>query len=231
MISHKQRMIGLLSERLQSLVDDRTGIGSAVRVRRVTSLITSGPRGWAEKLTESGQPFIRSANLRQDAIRLRSDNLACVTPDETPEAERSRARPGDTLIGITGANTGWVGLVDTSLSGGYVSQHVALLRPARIEPRWLAFSLFSRKTQDQLAAGQYGGTKQQLGLEDLAELQIFVPSLTEQVEVSNELDNSFLKREKSCALLERQIALLRERRQALITAAVTGEIDVTKGPA
>lgn len=31
--------------------------------------------------------------------------------------------------------------------------------------------------------------------------------------------------------ITRQIALLKERRQALITAAVTGELDVTKGAA
>ncbi len=224
LIAKKQRLQVLLAGRWKAKVERITSNGVPVRVRRVTSLITSGPRGWAERAGDVGEPFVRSANLQPSSLDLRTDNLAGVRADGS-EAQRCRTYAGDTVMGITGANTGWVGFV-TASHAGYVSQHVAILRPAGIEPRWLAYSLFAQRAQEQLLAGQYGGTKQQLGLDDLAELTLHLPSRPEQRRLCAELDHGALRTAALGASLHRQIALLQERRQALITAAVTGELDI-----
>jgi type I restriction enzyme S subunit len=226
LIAAKRRMIDLVEARYRSLVSALTDQGPPIRVRHVTSLRTSGPRGWAERVGESGRPFIRSANLQRDAIDLRADNLVFVNAPETIEAARSRTRQGDVLIGITGANTGWVARVTAGLDGGYVSQHVAILRPRDVVPDWLAYSLFSERSQQQLLGSQYGGTKQQLGLEDLADLSIGDPPREAQVEAVNRIEASTAWRELLSRGLLHQIDLLAERRQALITVAVTGELGV-----
>jgi type I restriction enzyme, S subunit len=226
LIAKKRRMIDLLGLRLHETISSVTALGEPVRVRHVTSLRTSGPRGWANLVGERGQPFVRSANLRRDDIELRTDNLATVEPPGSVEAKRSRTRPGDVLIGITGANTGWVGLVRPPLSGAFVSQHVAILRPENVLPEWLAYSLFSRRSQEALLASQYGGTKQQLGLDDLGELWINRPSAQDQATAVTQLDVAKRTAKAATEALTRQLTLIQEHRQALVTAAVTGEFDL-----
>lgn len=226
LVAKKRRMVHLTQERFVTLVSCLTEAGSETRVRHVTSLVTSGPRGWAELVSNEGSPFIRSANLQRASVDIKTDNLVHVLPPKTLEARRSSVCCGDVVMGITGANTGWVGCVPQSLAGGFVSQHVAILRPKLVEPGWLAYSLFSVRAQDQLLGGQYGGTKQQLGLEDLAELRIANPDRVEQRRRVVAIMTAERKSKGLIELLDRQIALLVEHRQALVTAAVTGELDV-----
>lgn len=228
LITKKRRMIDLLVERFRGEVEVRTDEGNPARVRFTTSLITSGPRGWSDYVTGTGDPFVRSANLRRSSIGLRVDDLVSVMPPAASrmEATRSRLATGDVLVGITGANTGWVGIAGPEVVGGYVSQHVALLRPIDIAPEWLGYSIFSHRSQGLLLGSQYGGTKQQLGLAELAELPIRLPSVQSQRSHLAALGGIRKSTERTEALLASQIALLQEHRQALITAAVTGELDV-----
>ena len=222
----KGQIMGLLEERTRVLIDDMTHASRVGRVRNVTSLCTSGPRGWADRVGSEGSPFIRSANLKRDSINLSYDDLAHVIPPDSHEARRSEVEPGDVLVGITGANTGWIGRVDHRFAGGYVSQHVAILRPAGIEPDWLAYSLFSPRVQDQLLGGQYGGTKQQLGLDDLLELRIGLPQVEDQRIRVARMDAARQILEGLSDRLTRQVEALKERRQAFITAAVTSELEI-----
>jgi type I restriction enzyme S subunit len=95
-----------------------------------------------------------------------------------------------------------------------------------VVPAWLAYSLFSSRAQDQLLGGQYGGTKQQLGLDDLGELAIALPPREEQESRIARLEAAKRRTEATLDLLNRQLALLAEHRQALISAAVTGELEI-----
>jgi type I restriction enzyme S subunit len=81
----------------------------------------------------------------------------------------------------------------------------------------------------------YGGTKVQLSLDDVANLLVTVPSIGEQSVIVAFLAGETAKLDALTTEAERAIALLQERRSALISAAVTGKIDVrglvTKGAA
>lgn len=57
--------------------------------------------------------------------------------------------------------------------------------------------------------------------------QIPVPPLDEQREIAGYLDRETVKIDTLITKVERHIELAKERRAALITAAVTGQIDVT----
>jgi type I restriction enzyme S subunit len=229
LVTAKRRMLELLEERGRVAISDVTAAGRPMTVRRVISLCTTGPRGWGEHVADEGEPFIRSANLRRDDIELQTSNLALVTPPASREAARSRTFPGDVLVGVTGANTGWVGIVRPYVGRAYVSQHVAILRPIRsLLSEWLAYSLFSIRVQDQLIGGQYGGTKQQLGLQDLAEIVIRVPDVIRQREFVAVLERAKRISRAAFASLTAQIRLLEEHRQALITAAVTGQLGISE---
>jgi type I restriction enzyme S subunit len=229
LIMKKRRMGQLVVEKLDAYIGDRVAKGEQIKTGRLLESITSGPRGWADRVATEGVPFVRSANLHSDRVQLRLDNLALVQPIETEEARRTRLQAGDVVIGITGANVGWVGLIDNDLAGGFISQHVALLRPTSlISPEWLAYSLLARRSRQQLLGSQYGGTKQQLSLEDLKDVVISMPSRREQDRLTGELkrvtDAVAILRSK----LVRQITLLHEHRQSLITGVVTGQVPTTE---
>ncbi|MEU9350172.1 MULTISPECIES: restriction endonuclease subunit S [Streptomyces] len=203
----------------------------SVRLGYFLLLVTSGPRGWGEYVSDDGKLFFRSANLRRDSINPNLASVVRVTPPENAVAEsvRSTVYVDDVLVGITGANTGWVTHADERVAGASVSQHVCLLRPssAAINGTWLAYLLSSPKVQDELLGSQYGGTKTQLSLPDLRDLRVPIPSLEDQSVLCRSIDSELAQIEGERVLRKRQIALLAERRQALITAAVTGQFDVT----
>jgi type I restriction enzyme S subunit len=130
------------------------------------------------------------------------------------------------LLSIT-ADIGSVGLARQEQDGAYVSQHLALLSPGdRCSGEWLAHALSTSDAQRQLDSARYGGTKTQLGLEDVADIAIPLPSREAQEDILRQVRATVRSADAVEHPLETQISLLRERRQALITAAVTGELDL-----
>lgn len=203
--------------------------GTAVRLGYYLDLVTSGPRGWGDYVGARGTPFFRSANLRRDEIEPNLEDLVLVDAPQSAAAEtaRSRVRAGDVLIGITGANTGWVSLADQRISQANVSQHVCLVRPGNmIVGPWLAYALSAPQVQELLLGSQYGGTKTQLSLGDIRDLVIPLPAVSEQHRIVATISEGLSAITTERGLRDRQITILNERKQALIAAAVTGGISV-----
>lgn len=224
-IAARKRLIPLLQTRRRAYADDlvSNGDGRRARVKSVVTRITSGPRGWARYVSSSGDPFIRIANLSRESIELRRQGLIHVAAPPGQEAERTRTAEGDVVVSIT-ADVGSVGVVGSGFANGYVSQHLALLRPnrIRIDPRWLALSLFSSLAQKQLDESRYGGTKTQLSLDDVAEVRLTLPPLARQrtsVQQWSETESILTRLTDEVTY---QIRRLEERRRALITTAVSG---------
>lgn len=67
--------------------------------------------------------------------------------------------------------------------------------------------------------------------DQIKSFRIPLPPRWEQDKIAAALTHTERQQGALCKRLGRQIELLKERRQALITAAVTGELDVTKGAA
>ena len=76
-----------------------------------------------------------------------------------------------------------------------------------------------------------GSTHKTIYMPDLEAIRIPLPSVGEQDEIVEEVQRRLRSIDAATETLTRQVALLKERRQALITAAVTGELDVTMGAA
>jgi type I restriction enzyme S subunit len=135
------------------------------------------------------------------------------------------------LVSVT-AYVGSVGVVPVGLDEAYVNQHTALvrLRADTLAPRWLAYCLFSCFGQEQFERSLYGGTKDGLSLEDVQNLLIVKPPQHEQKAVVASLDTSTSQLARVASTVEGAVERLREYRSALITAAVTGAIDVRNLP-
>lgn len=199
---------------------------SVRRVKHVISFMTSGSRGWSDLIADEGELFLQSGNIGR-SMEVILDAAQRIQPQTGAEAKRTRLRPNDVLVCITGGRTGAVGYLEQIAEPAYINQHVCLLRarPALMEPKLLAHVLYSRIGQKQLDFFQYG-LKQGLGFSQVGEVRVPVPPRDLQYEILREVDQALMKIDR---LLDRQsasITKLREYRAALITAAVTGQIEV-----
>ncbi len=226
LIEKKHRLARLMIQRFRAEVDSvLEQVTEQVPVRRVISRLTSGPRGWATHVADDGAAFLTIANVQREDVEMNLSKVVRVAAPDNAEARRTRAQEGDIVLSIT-ADIGSVGIVRDGLGETYVSQHLALLTPDRCLPDLLAFALWSSVAQRQLDSARYGGTKTQLALEDVASVRVALPSHGEQLYLVQTLRNVRRRCLGTIEKLEKQIELLTEHRQALITAAVTGRIGV-----
>ena len=249
LIEKQQQLIKLLKEKRQAVISHAVTKGLnpnapmrdsgvewlgevpehwiVIRAKYLFDFITSGSRGWAEYYSEEGSLFFRIANLTRDTIEPKLLSIQNVVIPSNTEGERSKIKTNDILISIT-ADLGSVCVANEKIASGYVSQHISLCRPNKkvISSRWLGYFILSDLVKEQFMGAGYGGTKIQLSLEDIRELWMVQPDSLEQLKIAEYIDlqmNKFSSLEKKA---DKQIELLQERRTALISAAVTGKIDV-----
>lgn len=249
LVAEQRRLIALLAEKRQAVISHAVTKGlnpatplkpsgidwlgdipegwEVVRLKADLAFLTSGSRGWADFYSDDGALFIRIGNLTREAIGLDLSDIQRVTVPSGAEGERTRIRPGDLLFSIT-AFLGSVAVVPDQIEDAYVSQHVALARlcQKRLLPEWVAYVTLSSVGKSYLASKGYGGTKVQLGLDDIGNLTVTCPSVAEQQEIIIFLRNELTAFDALTAAATSAISLLQERRAALISAAVTGKIDL-----
>lgn len=153
-------------------------------VAELSTLITSGSRGWAEYYSISGPLFVRSQDINSDVLRL--GEVAHVQVPASREGARTRVQQGDVLITITGANVTRCAWVTQELSEAYVSQHVALVRPvAGVEVAFLHLWLVAETGgRRQLKRAAYGLGKPGLNLDDVGSVVVPIPPADEQLELT-----------------------------------------------
>lgn len=249
LIEKQQQLIELLKEKRQAVISHAVTKGlnpdvpmkdsgvdwlgdvpehwEVKRCKHLFDFITSGSRGWASFYSDEGSLFFRIANLTREGIDPKLESIQYVTPPKGSEGERSKIKLNDLLISIT-ADLGSVCVADNSIFGGYVSQHVSLCRtnPSVSSSRWLAYFFLSDTGKEQLLGAGYGGTKVQLSLEDIRDLLVAYPPKEEQVQLSEHLDKKLREFNILDNNANKLVEVLKERRTALISAAVTGKIDV-----
>lgn len=95
-------------------------------------------------------------------------------------------------------------------------------------PRFLCSYLGTSAARGQIELEATGASASMvnIGQSTIMELAVTVPPAAEQIEIINSLDCETTKLDALVSEAERAIALLQERRTALISAAVTGKIDV-----
>ena len=79
---------------------------------------------------------------------------------------------------------------------------------------------------DQLDLQKVGSTFSRVNIAQILELKIPYTEPRQQRQLAAQFDEWTERVRRLSSALERQLALLQEHRQALITAAVTGELDI-----
>ena len=249
LVAEQEKLIALLTEKRQAVISHAVTKGldttvpmkdsgiewlgevpahwEVMPLKRDVVFLTSGSRGWADHYADDGALFIRIGNLTRDSIQLDLSDIQRVAVPDGTEGERTRVQPGDVMFSIT-AYLGSVAVAPSTLEPAYVSQHVALARLGGryLMPEWVGYVSLSMVGKTYLETQGYGGTKIQLSLDDVANLLMTVPPMQDQNAIVTFLDSETTKFDALIAEAEHAIELLKERRSALISAAVTGKIDV-----
>ncbi|WNI16869.1 restriction endonuclease subunit S [Actinacidiphila sp. ITFR-21] len=229
LIEEQQRLVEMLRERRQAIIDLAFSMLESPRIqlRRHIRFLTSGSRGWGDYYADEGERFVRIGNLPRGNLDLRGDIQFVDIPLEVTEGSRTILKAEDLLFSIT-AYLGSVAVVGGDWVGAYVSQHVALCRleSEHMDSRFIGWFMLTTTGQDQLKEGAAGGAKMQLALDDIRGLRVPLAPINEQRNIAASLDERTAKIDTLIAETERFIELARERRSALITAAVTGQINV-----
>jgi type I restriction enzyme S subunit len=227
----RRRERSLWTQSFASLVDEKLvpWRGTAIPLRYLTSKIGSGktPSGGAEVYVDQGVIFLRSQNVHNDGLHL--DDVAFIKESVDVEMHGTRVQPGDVLLNITGASIGRSCAVPVGLGAANVNQHVCIVRPlAFVESTLLAFAITGSHVQDEIRLNQVGGNRDGLNFDQVAGLTIPIPrDLRDQRKLTDELNESRDRVRVAGVTCDRSSDLIREYERSLITAAVTGEFDVT----
>ena len=243
LIQKKHRMAELLRERAvvetQEVVCGRAK-GSATAFSGIDS-VGEIPRHWR---VLRNKVFMREVDERSttgEEELLTVSHITGVTPRAEKDVSMFMAEslegyklvePGDLVVNTMWA---WMGALGVSKHAGIVSPSYAVYRidADEVRPRFVDAMFRTPAYVAEITRMSRGVWTSRLRLypEVLLSMKTPVPPLPEQQDIVARLDGYLARLEPAAERLERSVALLREHRQALITAAVTGQLDIAKAAA
>jgi len=173
---------------------------------------------------EDGIPYIRTSDMSGHELPL--EGYLKTSPEIDAAYSRSKVRTGDLVIAIR-ATIGKPLKVPEHLDGANLTQGTARFSPADdCDADFVRYCLISAGAEAEFERLGKGATFKEITLEMLRKFRVPAPPYSEQKRVARELDAILLDLASLSNAAEAAVILLRERRAALISAAVTGKIDV-----
>lgn len=228
LIAAKRRMVELLKERfvrfVQSVVDpdEPSASGHLVPLKYLTRIergvFSHRPRN-DPAFYDGPHPFIQTGDVAR--ARKYVDSWTQTLNDRGLAV--SRKFPAGTLTMVIAANIGDVGI--TTFDACFPDSVVGIQAKASVlDGNYLYFGLLAAKRR--LVEMAPVTTQANLNVERIGTLVVRCPSLEEQRSIANGLDTELKRSDRVADREERSVTLLQERRQALITAAVTGQLAI-----
>jgi type I restriction enzyme S subunit len=225
LIEEQQRLIEMLRERWFSLVDGAFGGHSPnSRLQNACIDVVDCPHTTPEVSDDGEYEAVRTASVRGG--KFRPENGLPVDR-ATWENRNAGGAPavGDILF-TREAPAGEACMVPHDQI--CLGQRVVLLRidGTACFGKFLLWQIYSARVQDHFRLSANGSTVANVRLPVLRTTPIWLPDIAEQYRIAAYLNEQTSKIDTMIAETERFIELSKERRAALITAAVTGQIDV-----
>lgn len=173
---------------------------------------------------EGGIPYIKTSDMAGDRLPL--DGYSRTSPEIDAAYSRSKVDAGDLVIAIR-ATVGKCLPVPLELAGANLTQGTAKVSPSdEVQPSFLLWTLRSSAVQTYFDQMAKGATFKEITLDALRRTPVLLPPKDEQIAIAGFIESAAAKFEMLAADAARAVELLKERRSALIAAAVTGQIDV-----
>lgn len=225
LIEEQQRLIEMLRERRAAVLSAAFDAGPSTQSTKVGRLLAARPSYGVlvpRYVDEAeGVPFVRVG----DILNLTPERpMLAIVPEQSDEYTRTKILGGEVLLGVVG-KMGQAALAPQWLAGANVARAVAVLRcrhPA-VAPllcAWFGSNHFLYQAELATSGDSIQPT---LGMKDLARFDINLPT---DPNAAPDLASRLVKIDTLIAETERFIEFSKERRVALITASVTGKIDV-----
>lgn len=200
-------------------------------LRRHVQSISDGPFGSAltsAHYAASGVRVIRLGNIGPGVFKLGDE--AFISHEYGEKLKRYAVSPGDLIM---------AGLGDSNVSLGRTAEVPEGLGPAinkadcfrlrlhaGVDPRYMVVALNAPQTRELVLQLAQGSTRQRMNTSVAARVPVAVPDPRCQAQVVEQWESKTATIDALIAKAERFIELALERRAALITAAVTGQIEI-----
>lgn len=241
LIAKKTRFIELLKEKRQALITHAVTKGLDPTVRMKDSgveWIGEVPEHWevmkfgrvarvSEGLVDPTAPEYRSLPLfAPNHIESGTGRLLATETAEEQSAESGKylCRAGDVVYSKIRPLLAKAIIAPTS--GLCSADMYPLACTEKVEPRWLFYRILSQAFTAWAALESDRVAMPKINRESLSDLYLAVPPIAEQKNVIAFIEGQLPRIDAVIERVRTSIALLNERRAALITAAVTGQIDL-----
>lgn len=231
LIAAKQRMLGLMEEafvaRVEASLNDEDA--TAVPLRR---LLTVPPQYGASEAgydsVEGWPRYVRITDLDSDGV-LRDDDVRSLPPDA---AKQFLLEDGDLLMARSGATVGKAFAYRSSMGPCCFAGYLIRFRfdRQRLLPGLVELWTRTNHYWDQISQLTLQATIENVSAEKYKELSVPVPPVERQAELLQMLDMHRTRTRRIQRAIEGQLRLLADRRQALVTAAVTRGLGLEEAP-
>jgi len=228
LIEEQQRLIEMLRERRADLISHAVldVTSERIQLRRLVDVIDCA-HVTAEFVDDDRRFPVASIRECQGAtVDLSACNYTTAEFFEHLRAANRAPRAGDLLF-IRNVSVGLVAVVRDDMPEFAIGQETVLLRrKSDVYPFYLRYALIGAEARHAIEGAMIGSTFRRINVSAVRSLPVPAPPLEEQRRIAAYLDQQTAKIDTLIAETERFIELAHERRSALITAAVTGQVDV-----
>jgi len=191
----------------------------------VSTPITDGPHETPNFIDE-GVPFISAEAISSGVIDFNKQRACISSKDNIRFSKKYTPQLHDIYMVKSGATTGVTAIVETEREFNIWSPLAAIRCDISSRPYFVLHFLRSSPFQTAIELNWSFGTQQNIGMGVIGNLRITRPPVNEAIAIANHLRAKCSKIEELLNIANNQIYLMQERRTALISAAVTGKIDV-----
>jgi type I restriction enzyme S subunit len=225
LIEEQQRLIEMLQERRSAVVSSAFfGHALGNRIEHACIDVVDCSHTTPEVTDDGGYEAVRTASVRGGKFR---PGNGLIVSRETWLARNAAGAPklGDVLF-TREAPAGEACMVPSE--NVCLGQRMVLLTidPEVCSGEFLLWQIYSDRVQDHFRLAANGSTVGNVRLPVLRSTPIWLPPLAEQYRIAAHLEEQTAKIDTLIVETEKFIELSRERRSALIAAAVTGRVDV-----
>jgi len=176
--------------------------------------------------SDEGVKLVRGDNVTTGALRWGEKTRRW--PEVTPDLEHLLLKENDIVIGMDGSKVGRnYALVRADDLPLLLVQRVARLRPNRgVSSKYLFYSIANPRFHTHVDLEKSDPAIPHVSGWSIGHYRVFLPSLAEQQAIAVHIDRETAKIDALIAKVGEAIERLKEYRTALISAAVTGKIDV-----
>lgn len=182
---------------------------------------------WIESnnLSDNGIRYITTGNVGEGFFKEQGSGY--ITEATFKELGCTEVHAGDVLISRLNPPIGRSCIVPDLGKRVVTSVDNVIFRPtSTYSPKFVVYRFSSPDYFHELGLLAGGATMQRISRTELGNVCIAWPPLTEQLSIASFLDSETAKIDSLIAKAHRAIELLQEHRSSLISAAVTGKIDV-----